>query len=282
MNETLEAMAQAMFKSWFVDFDPVIDKALAAGNEIPEELQEKAAVRESLGDARKILPEEISRLFPSEFEHTEEMGWIPKGWKFKSLYKIANYINGAAYKSFHFTSEPDALPVVKIAEIKNGISGQTKFTKTELADKYLIKNGNILFSWSGNPDTSIDTFVWTGGPGWLNQHIFKVSLKHEKDRNFIYYQLKALRPVFAEIARDKQTTGLGHVTIQDMKRLYVIDCPNSIIQSFNTYVGIFFDKWYENLLSIKTLSHLRDTLLPKLLSGQIRIPEAEKLAEAAL
>ena len=80
MNATLEAMAQALFKSWFVDFDPVIDNALAAGNEIPEELKERADIREALGDARKPLPEEIQNLFPSEFEHTEEMGWIPKGW----------------------------------------------------------------------------------------------------------------------------------------------------------------------------------------------------------
>ena len=162
MNETLEAIAQALFNSWFVDYDPVIDNALAAGNDIPEELKERADIREALGDSRKPLPEEIQNLFPSEFEHTEEMGWIPKGWTTQPLYEIANFINGAAYKNFHFTDEPGALPVVKIAEIKNGVSAQTKFTKTELADKYRIDDGDILFSWSGNPDTSIDTFVWTG------------------------------------------------------------------------------------------------------------------------
>ena len=81
MNETLEAMAQALFKSWFVDFDPVIDNALAAGNTIPDELKEKAAIRQGLGDKRKSLPDDIRRLFPSEFAYTEEMGWIPKGWE---------------------------------------------------------------------------------------------------------------------------------------------------------------------------------------------------------
>lgn len=86
-----------------MDFDPVIDNALAAGNEIPEEFKERADIREALGDARKPLPEEIQKLFPSEFEHTEEMGWIPKGWTTQPLYEIANFINGAAYKNFHFT-----------------------------------------------------------------------------------------------------------------------------------------------------------------------------------
>ena len=77
MNVTLEAMAQALFKSWFVDFDPVIDNALAAGNPIPDELEAKAAARQALGDARKPLPEDIRSLFPNAFVFTEEMGWIP-------------------------------------------------------------------------------------------------------------------------------------------------------------------------------------------------------------
>lgn len=59
MNETLEQMAHTLFKSWFVDFDPVIDKALAAGNPIPEPLQKRAEKRKALGDKRKPLPEDI-------------------------------------------------------------------------------------------------------------------------------------------------------------------------------------------------------------------------------
>lgn len=279
MNETLEAMAQALFKSWFVDFDPVIDNALAAGNEIPDELKERAEIREGLGDERRTLPEEIRNLFPDEFEQTEEMGWIPKGWNTQPLYDIATFINGAAYKNFHFTDEPGAIPVVKIAEIKNGVSSQTKFTKTELDDKYRIEDGDILFSWSGNPDTSIDTFVWSGGPGWLNQHIFKIVFGDVADRNHVYYLLKYLRPEFAEIARNKQTTGLGHVTAQDMKRLYVVKPTITIKSAFNQIATDLFDQWYSNLLSIKALSKTRDTLLPKLLSGEIRIPEAAKLLE---
>lgn len=272
MNATLEAMAQALFKSWFVDFDPVIDNALAAGNPIPYELLPHAAAREALGDAHKFLPDNIQKLFPATFTHTVDLGWIPDGWGTQPLYDIAAFINGAAYKSFHFTEEAGALPVVKIAEIKGGVTSQTKFTKTVLAEKYRIDDGDILFSWSGNPDTSIDTFVWTCGPGWLNQHIFRVALKAEEDRNFVYYQLKLLRPVFAEIARDKQTTGLGHVTAQDMKRLHVIHAPDSIRRAFNNLVSPLFDRWYANLVHSRDLAKTRDTLLPKLLSGELRLP----------
>ena len=279
MNETLEAMAQALFKSWFVDFNPVIDNALARGKKIPEDLRERAAVRAALGDKRKPLPKAIRTLFPSEFTLSDELGWIPKGWDEQPLYEIANFINGAAFKSSHFSPEPDALPVIKISEIKNGISGQTKFTKDNFKEKYRINNGEILFSWSGNPDTSIDTFVWTGGAGWLNQHIFRVTLKSQEDRNVVYYQLKILRSIFAEIARDKQTTGLGHVTVKDMKNLYVVRPKKSLLQCYNRYATSLFDKWYANLMSTKDLAKLRDTLLPKLLSGELRIPDAKNMVE---
>ncbi|WP_051603921.1 restriction endonuclease subunit S [Marinobacter sp. HL-58] len=81
INTTLESMAQALFKSWFVDFDPVIDNALAAGNPIPEELKARADARTALGDQRKPLPDHIRQQFPDRFVLTEEMGWVPEGWE---------------------------------------------------------------------------------------------------------------------------------------------------------------------------------------------------------
>jgi len=91
MNETLEAMAQALFKSWFVDFDPVIDNALLTGKAIPEPLKERAELRQAQLDSGKANTDsEINDLFPSEFEFTEELGWIPKGWRVNSLEDLAN------------------------------------------------------------------------------------------------------------------------------------------------------------------------------------------------
>jgi type I restriction enzyme S subunit len=257
MNQTLEATARAIFKSWFVDFDPV--RAKAEGRPTG-------------------LPDDIAALFPDSFEDSE-LEEIPKGWKSRSLYESAKYINGAAYRNFHFTDEEGALPVIKIAELKNGVSGQTKFTKTELDDKYRISDGEILLSWSGNPDTSIGTFVWRGGPAWLNQHIFRVLPHQEIEKHFVFYLLKYLRPVFAEIARDKQTTGLGHFTARDMKQLMVVHPPENILAAFNDSVGPMFDRWYGNLFESNTLASLRDTLLPKLISGEMRVPDAEKFVE---
>jgi len=211
-NETLEAMAQALFKSWFVDFDPVIDNALAAGNEIPEPLNARAAARLALGDARKPLPEDILREFPDAFEFRDEMGWLPCGWEISAVYDLATYVNGASFKSDDFTTATDGLPVIKIAEVKNGISGQTKYCGTDKDEKYLIDSREILFSWSGNPETSIDTFVWFHGKGWLNQHVFRVIPDQGKSRTLVYNYLKHLKPTFTATASNKQTTGLGHVS----------------------------------------------------------------------
>lgn len=260
MNETLEAMAQAIFKSWFVDFDPI---------------RTKAAGKKPTG-----LAPHIADLFPDSFVDSE-LGEIPKGWRVCPLYDIATFINGAAFRDFHFTEEPGALPVVKIAEIKNGISLQTKFTNTLLDNKYRLNNGDILFAWSGSPDTSIDTFVWTCGPAWLNQHIFRVELHQKGDRSFVYYQLKLMRSIFVEIARNKQTTGLGHVTVQDMKALQVVKCSPEILIAFNQKADPIHDKWYENQLQNQTLTALRDALLPKLISGELQIKDAEKILEGA-
>lgn len=147
---------------------------------------------------------------------------FPDEWDEKSLYSLANWLNGMAFKDFAFVSK--GKPIIKIAEIKNGISSQTRFTNDEYDSKYLLKKGEMLFCWSGQPQTSIDTFWWNGPSGWLNQHIYKVSPKIE-NKYFFYYLLKYLKPNFIQIAINKQTTGLGHVTKADLER-FVVKLPN--------------------------------------------------------
>ena len=111
--------------------------------------------------------------------------------------------------------------MIKIAELKNGVTSQTARTMADYDQSVFVRAGDMLFSWSGNPDTSIDVFRWEGEDGWLNQHIFKVTAGEDLSDPFLFFLLKWLRPRFAEIARNKQTTGLGHVTIQDLKRMRV-------------------------------------------------------------
>ena len=258
-NATLEAIAQTLFKSWFVDFDPVHAKQ---EGRIPEGMDEVTAA-----------------LFPDSFEESE-LGLVPKGWQTRPLYSMATYVNGAAYKKFEPNLERRGLPIIKIAELKAGVTAQTAFSDVAMPEKYHIKHGDILFSWSGNPDTSIDTFVWHHGDSLLNQHIFRVIPNQTEEKSFVLQTLKYLRPVFAELARNKQTTGLGHVTVADLKTLYVVRPDQPVLEIFNETINSIHAAIFENTNQTLTFSDIRDTLLPRLISGKLRLPEAEAELES--
>ena len=251
-NATLEAIAQALFKSWFVDFDPVRAKLE--------------------GRAPEGMIDATAALFPDGFEESA-LGLVPRGWLTSPIYDMATFINGAAYKAFEPNSECRGRPIIKIAELKAGVTAQTAYSDVAMPDKYLIKTGDILFSWSGNPDTSIDTFVWTFEPAWLNQHIFRVLPRTSHERTFVLQMLRHLKPVFTELARNKQTTGLGHVTVADMKRELIAMPPAELVEQFDLAVSPVHARIFENQKQAQTLATLRDTLLPRLISGQLRLPE---------
>jgi type I restriction enzyme S subunit len=257
-SRTLEKVARAIFRAWFVDFEPV--KAKAAG-------------------ARSFLsmPQDAFDALPTRLVESE-LGPMPEGWQAMALFETANYINGAAFKASDFCEKEKGLPIVKIAELKNGIGGQTQYTCRNVDAGQRIDSGDILYSWSGNPDTSLDVFLWTKGPGVLNQHIFKVVTTTPAQKRFVYYLLRHLRPQLVEIARNKQTTGLGHVTVRDMKGLMVVKAPGPLMESFNTLVAPVFDKCFSAEIESAKLAALRDYLLPKLLSAQVRLPVEERSA----
>jgi type I restriction enzyme S subunit len=252
-NATLEAIAQALFKSWFVDFDPVRAKLE--------------------GRAPEGMDEITAAMFPDSFE-ASDLGLVPNGWLAEPIYDLATFINGASYKAFEPNSECRGRPIIKIAELKSGVTAQTAYSDVVMAEKYLIETGDILFSWSGNPDTSIDTFVWTFEPAWLNQHIFRVLPRVQMERTFVLQMLRHLRPMFTELARNKQTTGLGHVTVADLKRERIAIPTAELLRQFDLSVGPIHERIFENQRQAQTLATLRDTLLPRLISGQIRTPEA--------
>lgn len=143
-----------------------------------------------------------------------------KGVQF-SLHDLAKWKNGLAFKKINFSDS--GVPVIKIAELNNGIGATTAYTKENFSEDVHLKRGDLLFSWSGNPQTSIDTFRFDLDEGWLNQHIFKLT-PNEKlvDFDYFYFLMKNLKPYFTKIATNKQTTGLGHVTLADIKRMNVV------------------------------------------------------------
>lgn len=258
-NQTLEAMARALFKAWFVDFEPV---------------RAKMEGRWQRGQSLPGLPAHLYDIFPDRLVESE-LGEIPEGWSTLPVYEIAKYVNGAAFKAFQPNEERRGLPIIKIAELKAGVTTQTKFSDVAMPEKYRLRTGDILFSWSGNPDTSIDIFIWAHGEAWLNQHIFRVDVEDRIDRSFVIATLRYLRPVFAEMARNKQTTGLGHVTVADMKRLLVVKPDAIAMVAWDRLVGPIFETMFSNEAASISICRLRDSLLPKLISGELRIGDVE-------
>lgn len=137
-----------------------------------------------------------------------------------SLFDLATWKNGLAFKKINFSDS--GIPVIKIAELNNGIGGTTAYTNQIFSEEVHLHKGDLLFSWSGNPETSIDIYRFELEEGWLNQHIFKITPNENLvDRDYFYFIMKYLKPNFTQIATNKQTTGLGHVTIADIKRISV-------------------------------------------------------------
>ena len=276
MNETLEAMAQALFKSWFVDFDPVIDNALAAGNEIPEPLQARAAARQTLGDQRKPLPPEIQAQFPSSFVFTDEMGWIPEGWNSLPLDEIAHYQNGLALQKFRPEDENNFLPVVKIAQLKKGFADSEEKASPNIKRECIIDDGDVVFSWSG----SLMVDIWCGGKAALNQHLFKVT-SESYPLWFFYQQTKRHLEEFQRIAADKAVT-MGHIKREHLSQAFCAVPDQAFLKQVSSIFETLVSRGVLNRVGARELSSVRDTLLPKLLSGELRVADAEQMAADVL
>jgi type I restriction enzyme, S subunit len=250
-NETLEAMAKALFKSWFVDFDPV--RAKAEGRPTG-------------------LPAEISDLFPDSFEDSE-LGEIPSGWEVKALDEIAHFLNGLALQKFPPEDGAATLPVIKIAQLKKGDSTGADRCSTAVPSDYVVRDGDVLFSWSG----SLAVDIWCGGDGALNQHLFKVTSK-TYSKWFFYQWVNHHLPVFQEIAQGKATT-MGHIQRHHLSEAKVLIPPPSLLAAMDSAFTALLDRAFGLRRQSKDLGSIRDALLPKLISGEIRIPDAEKMLE---
>ncbi|MDR6154186.1 type I restriction enzyme S subunit [Acidovorax delafieldii] len=253
-NATLEAIAQALFKSWFVDFDPV--RAKMEGR-TPEGMDEATAA-----------------LFPDGFE-TSELGEVPRGWRVQPLDSVADYLNGLASQKFPPTGSDD-LPVIKIAQLRKGDTVGADLASRVIKPEYVVQNGDVLFSWSG----SLEVEIWCGGEGALNQHLFKVT-SSVYPKWFYYLWTRHHLDNFRQIAASKATT-MGHIQRGHLSAAKVVVGSDRVLDSANCILSPVIDRIVSNALQAQTLSILRDTLLPRLISGQLRLPEAQAATEAAL
>ena len=254
-NATLESIAQALFKSWFIDFDPV--RAKAEGRE-PEGMDAATAA-----------------LFPAGFEESA-LGPIPKGWEVRSLDSFASYLNGLALQKYPPESEDEYLPVIKIAQLRAGHTVAADRASARLKPEYIVRDGDVLFSWSG----SLEVEFWCGGDGALNQHLFKVT-SDEVPKWFYYLATRHFLPGFREIAAHKATT-MGHIQRKHLTEARIALPPTPVLHEAGRAGASLVERRIANSLQARQLAELRDTLLPRLISGKLRLPEAEREIEEAL
>ena len=274
INTTLESMAQALFKSWFVDFDPVIDNALAAGNPIPETLKARADARAALGDQRKPLPDHIRQQFPDRFVQTEEMGWVPEGWIVGSFNDIALQVRSNA-KTEEIASNDFYVGLEHIGRKQFFLSDYGNGSSVE-SNKSRFQRSDLLF---GKLRPYFHKVCQAPFDGVCSTDILVFRSKEPLHNSFMY--MTAYREDFVEYANACSTgTRMPRANAKDLLTFAVVIPPGKLREAFEDLTAPNWDKGVAGVRESESLSKLRDTLLPKLLSGELRVPEAEmKLAE---
>ena len=197
---------------------------------------------------------------------SSEFGPIPKGWGVNNLTGIANYQNGLAMQKFPPETPEDSFKVLKIKELRQGFFDESSdLCSKNIKEECIVYDGDVIFSWSG----SLLVDIWTGGTCGLNQHLFKVTSSNF-DKWFYYCWTKFYLDQFILIAKDKATT-MGHIKRQHLEESLVL-IPDE--ETYNNLTNLFkplFEYLTKNKIEIKKLQSLRDTLLPKLMSGEIDV-----------
>ena len=238
MNAELEAMAKQLYDYWFVQFD------------FPDE---NGNPYKSSG-GKMVYNSTLKRE-------------IPAGWEVKNLFYIANYYNGLACQNYRPTEGETSLPVIKITEMHNGFTSETERASSNISPEAIIENGDVLFAWSA----SLEVMLWGLGKGALNQHIFKVTSNNGFPKSFYYYQLLEYVGHFKKIAEAKKTT-MGHITKDHLEQSQIVvppttDLPNQLEEKLELIMDKIVSLSSERIY----LTHLRDSLLPMLMNGQVTV-----------
>lgn len=186
-------------------------------------------------------------------------------WQEKPLDEIADYLNGLACQKYPAKNETEKLPVLKIKELRNGITENVDWATSKVANKYLINLGDVIFSWSG----SLLVKIWNGQKCVLNQHLFKVT-SQQYPKWFYYFWTKHHLNKFTGIALSKATT-MGHIKREDLSSSLVLIPPSEVLFIMNDKIDPLLEKILQNYKQIRDLVNIRDVLLPKLMSGKVRV-----------
>jgi type I restriction enzyme S subunit len=296
-NQTLEQIAQALFKSWFVDFDPVFDNALASGmavNDFPEVLQFKAEQRRQVqqkiasGELEaKPLPEEIRELFPSEFEQTDEPsiginGWIPKGWEVSELAEVTIELRRGVSPKY---TEEGGIQVINQKCIRNheinfSLCRRNNPELRKVAGRELLI-GDVLVNSTGVGTLGrVAQLHSLPEPTVVDSHVTVVRPNVEKVLTYNFGQLMLANELRIE-ALGEGSTGQTELSRKILSEQKVVIPPVNLVAKIEDTFKSYADKQVNNRVQIASLEKLRDTLLPKLISGELQLPAESINAEVS-
>jgi type I restriction enzyme S subunit len=269
MNETLEGMAQALFKSWFVDFDPVIDNALAADNPIPEPLAQRAETRRQ-ALANGTANRETAQAFPASFRFTEQLGWIPEGWEESDVGNISSCYDKNRIplsKKQREEKKPGLIPYYGATSVMDYIN-EWIFDDTFL----LVGEDGSVMKDDGTPFTQ---YIW--GKTWVNNHAHVLQGKGSisTEHLMLFMQSQNITAFVTGAVQMKINQG----NLNSIPFLKAEDSTNDV---FGETISPIYQNIKNRIEESQTLAKLRDVLLPKLISGELRIPQAEKMVEDAI
>jgi type I restriction enzyme S subunit len=280
INKTLEQMAQALFKSWFIDFDPVIDNALAAGNEIPGALLIKAAQRKKVlvvGNVQQ-LPNDICHLFPSEFSTKN----TPCGWQERTFESLVNLIGGGTPKTSVEEYWNGQIPWFSVVDAPNDcdvfVTNTDKHVTqlgVEKSSTKILRIGTTIISARG----TVGKCALVASPMAMNQSCYGLNPKQGIADEYIYY---LTRYQVSDLQKRSHGSVFDTITRSTFTSIELAFPGPALSQAFAIRIRPLLNKVLLNNNQISELTKLRDTLLPKLISGELKIPEAQAQVEAAL
>ena len=213
------------------------------------------------------LEQQAKAIFSNEFLTLET---LPDGWKQASLINIADYLNGLAMQKYRPTADETGIPVLKIKELRQGCcDDNSELCSPSIKSEYIIHDGDVIFSWSG----SLLVDFWCGGICGLNQHLFKVT-SNKYNKWFYYAWTKHHLDRFIAVAADKATT-MGHIKRDELSKAEVLIPNEADYKRIETLLQPIYDLIIANRIENKKLAETRDTLLPKLMTGEIDITEVD-------
>lgn len=213
------------------------------------------------------LEQQAKAIFSNEFLTLET---LPDGWKQASLIDIAYYLNGLAMQKYRPTVDETGIPVLKIKELRQGCcDDNSELCSPSIKSEYIIHDGDVIFSWSG----SLLVDFWCGGICGLNQHLFKVT-SNKYNKWFYYAWTKHHLDRFIAVAADKATT-MGHIKRDELSKAEVLIPNEADYKRIETLLQPIYDLIIANRIENKKLAETRDTLLPKLMSGELDVSDIE-------